>query len=239
MDAAFITTLAVLALIDSTSIGTLFIPIWLLLQPKRVTTSRLLTYLMTIACFYFVIGIALMLGAASLAEVLTSSLDRTTSLYLQLAVGVGLLVLAGYFWLKQQTRDSVDKTDRWRTRVATQSSSTRSVMGLALLAGMLELTMMVPYLGAIGMLTTSDIGWSIRILLLVAYTLTMIVPALVIFVIRSVVHEQVEPWLERLSKWVEKEADHAAVWVPAVVGIFIAYSAAGGLGWVEPLTGWL
>ncbi len=235
MDGALIITLTVLALIDSTSVGTLFIPIWLLLQPKRVATSRLLTYLMTIAFFYFVIGIVVMLGAASLVDSLVGTLDRTTTLYLQLAIGVGLLVMALYFWLKKQMRDSADRTDRWRTRVANRSSSTRSLMGLALLAGVLELTMMVPYLGAIGILTTSDIGWSVRILLLAAYALVMIVPALVLFAIRILVHEKVEPWLERLSKWIAKEVDEATVWVPAVVGFLIAYSAAGGLGWVEPL----
>ncbi len=235
MDGTLVTTLAVLALIDSTSVGTLFIPIWLLLQPKRVTTSRLFTYLMTIACFYFIIGIAVMLGAASLAESLAGTLDRTTTLYIQLAIGVGLLALAFYFWLKQQMRDSADRTDRWRTRVANRSSSTPSLMGLALLAGVLEVTMMLPYLGAIGMLTTSDIGWSVRILLLAAYALVMIVPALVLFAIRVLVHEQVEPWLERLSKWIAKEVDEATVWVPAIVGFLVAYSAAGGLGWIEPL----
>ncbi|WP_254547434.1 GAP family protein [Halomarina pelagica] len=235
MDAALITALFALALIDSTSLGTLFIPIWLLLQPKRVTTSRLLTYLTTIAGFYFVIGIALMMGAASLAQALTGVLDRTTTLYLQLAIGIGLVVLSGYFWLRQRLTDSADKTDRWQTRVADQSSSTRGIAGLALLAGVLELTMMLPYLGAIGMLTTSDIGWSVRILLLSGYALIMIVPALVLFVIRSLVHEQVEPWLERLNKWIGKQADEATVWVPAVVGFLVVYSAAGGLGWVEPL----
>lgn len=232
MDGALIITLAVLALIDSTSVGTLFIPIWLLLQPKRVATSRLLTYLVTIAFFYFVIGIAMMLGAASLAESLAGTLDRTTTLYLQLAIGVGLLVLALYFWLKQQMTDAADKTDRWRTRVANQSSSARSLMGLALLAGVLELTMMLPYLGAIGMLTTADIGWSVRILLLAAYALVMIVPALVLFAIRILAHEQVEPWLERLSKRIAKEVDEATVWVPAAVGFLVAAGAATDLGWV-------
>ena len=58
MDLALAASLAALALIDSTSFGTLLIPIWLLLAPGRVRAGRMLVYLGTIAVFYFAVGMA-------------------------------------------------------------------------------------------------------------------------------------------------------------------------------------
>ena len=61
--------LAVLALIDSTSFGTLLIPIWLMLAPGRLRPGRMLLYLGTIYGFYLILGILLALGASAIVEV--------------------------------------------------------------------------------------------------------------------------------------------------------------------------
>ncbi|MBM4532658.1 hypothetical protein GS563_28475 [Rhodococcus hoagii] len=54
--------LAVLALTDSLSFGTLLVPVWLLMTPGRVRPHRILLYLGTVAAVYYGIGIALMAG---------------------------------------------------------------------------------------------------------------------------------------------------------------------------------
>lgn len=63
MSLGLLLSLAGLALVDSTSIGTLFIPIWLLLAPGRVSVRRILVYLGTIAAFYFAVGLVLVWAA--------------------------------------------------------------------------------------------------------------------------------------------------------------------------------
>lgn len=68
MSIVLLLSLVGLALIDSTSIGTLFIPIWLLLSPVGVRAGRLAGYLATIAGFYFVVGLVLVLGDSRLAS---------------------------------------------------------------------------------------------------------------------------------------------------------------------------
>jgi hypothetical protein len=49
MDLALLGSLAVLALIDSTSFGTLLIPIWLMMSPFGVRPGRILQFLGTVA----------------------------------------------------------------------------------------------------------------------------------------------------------------------------------------------
>jgi hypothetical protein len=66
--------LVVLALIDSTSFGTLLIPIWLMLSPDRPSARRLVLFLVTVAGFYFGVGVALLAGAQAWSERIGSAL---------------------------------------------------------------------------------------------------------------------------------------------------------------------
>ena len=61
MTAAALAGLAGLALVDSTSFGTLVLPLMMLLAPQ-VRTRNLVVYLLTIAVFYFGVGVALLAG---------------------------------------------------------------------------------------------------------------------------------------------------------------------------------
>ncbi|WP_033325984.1 GAP family protein [Promicromonospora sukumoe] len=90
--AALIGALAVLALIDSTSFGTLLIPVWLLMSPGRVRVGRMIVYLGSIAGFYALVGLAILLGAGALSDTLTSLSGSRPFLIAQLLVGVGLFV---------------------------------------------------------------------------------------------------------------------------------------------------
>src|SRR5690606_26389181 len=83
-----------LALVDSTSFGTLLIPLWLMLAPGRLRVHRVLLFLGTVATYYLVLGIALLAGATRLADALGDFLATPTAAWLQLALGVGLFVLS-------------------------------------------------------------------------------------------------------------------------------------------------
>lgn len=88
--AALIGALALLALIDSTSFGTLLIPVWLLMAPGRVRVGRMLVYLGSIAGFYALVGLAILLGAGALSDTLGSLSSTRPFLIAQLLLGVGL-----------------------------------------------------------------------------------------------------------------------------------------------------
>ena len=89
--AALLGALAVLALIDSTSFGTLLIPVWLLMSPGRVRVGRMLLYLGSIAGFYALVGLVILLGAGALADTLATLTGARPFLIAQLLVGIGLV----------------------------------------------------------------------------------------------------------------------------------------------------
>ncbi len=83
--------LVALALIDSTSFGTLLIPLWLMLAPGRVKVARILVFLGTVAVFYWALGVAALFGAEAAIEQFGDYLTSRPALTVLLVIGVGLI----------------------------------------------------------------------------------------------------------------------------------------------------
>jgi hypothetical protein len=81
-----------LALVDSTSFGTLLIPVWLMLAPGRVAAGRVVLFLGTVAASYLLLGVALLTGAARPAEAGAALAASPPARAVQLLVGVAMLV---------------------------------------------------------------------------------------------------------------------------------------------------
>ena len=97
-------SLAVLALIDGLSVGTLLIPVFLLLHPGRVRVGRILLYLGTIAAFYLVVGLLFLWGLVNLVDVAADFLGSPAGMIIRLVVGAALLITA----LVMPTKPSAD-----------------------------------------------------------------------------------------------------------------------------------
>jgi len=274
--AALAGVLVVLALIDSTSFGTLLIPVWLLLAPGRLRAGRVLVYLGTVAAFYLAVGIVVLLGAGAFLDRFGDALDTRAAAIVQLLLGIGLFALSFRFDSKRAARrdarasaaapatvgalpagrgDATGVTrgttsaprpgrlSRWRERAlgieadaagagAEQARpSVLPLMGLALGAVALEVGTMLPYLAAIGLLTTSDVGWPATGGILAAYCVVMIAPALLLLLGRLVAARVVDPLLRRLDAWLTRNATDMTGWVLGILGVLLALNAFGRLGW--------
>ncbi|MET8305713.1 GAP family protein [Micromonospora sp. NBC_00389] len=227
MTVALLLSLAGLALVDSTSIGTLFIPVWLLLAPGPVSVRRILTYLGTIAAFYLAVGLLLVWGGSRLADVLGGATDNRGVLWAQLVLGVALLALS--FRYDGKRRPRTGGVLRWRDRATAGDSSARWLAGLALLAALAEVATMLPYLGAVGLLATSGVGTATVVALLAGYCLVMVLPAVLLLLARVARPALVEPVLARLNAWIITKAGSALGWLLGIVGFLIARDAAARL----------
>ncbi|WP_154792229.1 GAP family protein [Occultella kanbiaonis] len=315
MSLSLLGPLAVLALIDSTSFGTLLIPIWLMLAPGRLRAQRVLVFLATVAVFYFGVGLALLAGATGLASIMES--DSPVLLWVQLAVGVALFVGSFFVGRKKKVPDGgaaagadgvtvggrsagaaasgagvsgagvsevggggvgggvaaggggagadgsarpaaaasgatpdagtaratpalTGRLARWRERtVATEGGGGYlALMGLALGAAVLEVATMLPYLGAIGLITGADLAGPERVLVLAGYCLVMIVPALVLLAGRVLARRAVEPVLQRISDWMARSAGETMAWIMGILGFLVARDAAFQLDLFALIDAW-
>ena len=172
MTLAIAGTLLVLALVDSTSFGTLGIPVVMLVQ-RAVRVRALLVYLLVLSGFYFVLGLVLLAGAESISNMLRSLDSSATFSWVQLGIGLALVAVSFLFdkrgtaWRKRrrEARGLPPKEGRMaglKKQILGPEATLGAVAGVALVAGLIEAASMVPYLGAIGMLTAADLGHEVQ-----------------------------------------------------------------------------
>lgn len=223
MDLALLGSLAALALIDSTSFGTLLIPIWLLMNPGGLRPGRILVFLGTVAAFYFTLGLAVALGADALLPQITRVLDTRPAGWIQLVLGVALFFLS--FRLDHK-KDGNPRMIRWRERALTDGNLA-GLAALALAAAAAEVTTMLPYLAAIGLLTNAGLAPAPIALVMAGYCLLMIAPALLLLTIRLTAGDRITPLLKRVDDWLTQS--NALAWVVGIVGFLLARDAAARL----------
>lgn len=239
MSLELVAPLAVLALIDSTSFGTLLIPLWLMLAPGRVRSGRIVLFLATVAGFYLLLGVGLAVGALTLLDQVGDVLDSTPARVVQVVVGVVLMVLGLTIepWTKagkakraaaraaREEREGPGRLTRWRARATGDDGSARAVMALAVTAAAVESASMVPYLAAIGLLSTASLTLLEVVLVLAGYCVVMAVPALLLLGARVALHERITPLLQRVEGWMTRNANEALAWVLFLLGLYLAGSA--------------
>ncbi|MEU4537131.1 GAP family protein [Streptosporangium sp. NPDC023825] len=223
MTIELVLTLGALALVDSTSFGTLGIPLYLLLASDRSPAGRLLVYLATVATFYFGVGVALMLGLGAALAAFEEALYSRTAYWIQLAIGVGLFLLSFRFDSKRQREK--EGPSRWEPRLGGPGA----MILLGLTAALLEVATMIPYLGAIGFMTGANLPAVQWVPLLAGYVLVMILPPLVLFGVKTVAGGRLDPKLERLRAWMRRHSASALGWTLGIVGFFVARDAASRL----------
>lgn len=213
-----------LAAIDSTSIGTLYIPIWLMLAPGRVRAGRIMAYLGIVAGAYFLIGLAILLGADAAFTALGGAWERggplDTPLVNGAMVALGLAML-GYSVVPGRKAAGPSRLTRWRDR-AVSTGTLGAVAGLGIVSVALELATMLPYLAAMALIAAADLGWTGRVAALAGYCLVMVAPALAILALRMKAEARIQPALVWFDGEVRKRGGSAVLWGVGIVGLVLA-----------------
>ncbi|TYP88132.1 Sap-like sulfolipid-1-addressing protein [Blastococcus xanthinilyticus] len=227
-------SLVVLALVDSTSVGTLVLPLWFLLAPGRVRVGRVLLFLGTVAGFYLALGVALQLGAGALLDPVGDALESPAGRIAQLVVGVVLVVLGLTIepWTAAgKERKRAARAARGPGRLARLRDGARgdgprrAVVLLAVTAAGIEAASMVPYLAAIALLTASGLGPLASLAVLTGYCLVMVLPALVLLGVRTALGDRLSPALGRLEGWMSRNSGETLAWVLFLLGLYVAGGA--------------
>lgn len=224
--------LVVLALIDSTSIGTLLIPIMLLLVGTggagRVA-ARTVLYLVAIAVFYFALGLLLLAGLTPVVA-MAGRLLQTPAVTVALSVLGAVLVLWSFHIDPKEIRkrggDPEAAGRRWSERARRASGSVPALAGLAVFAGMVEAASMVPYLAAVGIIVPLDIG-PLRVLALAGYCAVMIAPGLLLAGARAASGGRVEGLLQRINAFAVRSVAGAWSWTVGIVGALLLINTLG------------
>lgn len=236
MAIAVILGLVGLALVDSTSFGTLLLPIAMLAH-DRLRAGRVLLYLAVIAVFYWLLGLALLAGADWVLRAWSEVGETRTASWVLLVIGVAMLV--GSFWpdtpwakrrQAQAAQRGGGRQARWRERLVGADSRPGAVVAVALGAGVVEAASMLPYLGAVGIISASGIGFAAGAGVLSGYVVVMVAPALILLALRVALDTRLRPLLARINAFLSRHTAGALWWVVGIIGFFLAADSATRLG---------
>ncbi|WP_394159663.1 GAP family protein [Galactobacter valiniphilus] len=233
--------LAVLALIDSTSIGTLVIPLWLLLRRgNRALAGKVLLYLGVVAAFYLALGVLLISGGRVIVEhygdAVGAALEAPGLRWVALAAGVGLIVygFSGPWSKTEREKAAAEKAARrgpeggWGARIDRALRTPWALVGLGIVAGLLEVPTMLPYLAASGLIVASGAAFPVQLGVLALYCLVMVVPALVLLGARVLLGDRADAWFGRVAEKLGGYVSESAKWIAAIGGILIVRWASSG-----------
>jgi len=241
-------SLIILALIDSTSIGTLIIPLWLLLRAGRQAIGKVLAYLLVLAGFYWVIGVLLRSG---LLLIDPGFFEHRFFRLAGMVIGVLMVIWALTYRTDAQKEARARKTTvpdggapkdqvpgtmqaseqlprRLRGRVGSALDTGTGVIVLALFAGLLELPTMLPYLAAVGVMQGAGWGTGMQLLALIGYCWVMIVPALALVAARALAGQRIEAWMQKMGAKASAYAQETLGWVVGIGGYLLIRASLSG-----------
>ena len=238
--------LGVLALLDSTSFGTLLIPVWLLLAPGRLRGGRILGYLGVVAGAYAVIGLLLLTSLVLVGDHLVRALSELSAqpafLMGQAALGAALI------WFscrldpftqdgkekkrrREEARGTAGRVARFRERAVGDGAQGghRALLGLALAAVGLEIATLLPYLAGIGLVAAEEPEAPLGPAMILFYCLVMITPALVLLILRLTAHRALERPLKKLEGFLSRHANGTVALILFLLGLWLVLGAVGEL----------
>jgi hypothetical protein len=211
-----------LALVDSLSVGTLVIPLALVLNQRRVKVRPLTVYFATISVSYFLLGAAILLGLVQARGFLSDVLNSDPALCAQILIGA-VLLLYGVL------APSPKSTEQSRIRQP-RDLSTIGMMGLAFSAVVVEAATMIPYLAALAILSNLPLGNAGRLGVLAVYCLVMILPASIAITVVARFGDRIWAKLEQLIHRFENESKLTIRWMIAIIGVYLMVRSVNGLG---------
>jgi len=231
--------LVLLALVDSTSLGTLVIPVILLVVGEggaRRVAGRTMLFLVVIGVFYLLLGIGLLAGLLPLLAAFGHLLAAPQVMLVLAVIGVLLVVYSFRIDPKAVAKRGGDpeaSARRWTARARRASGRPGLLIALALTAGLLEAASMIPYLAAMGILADMGVGLGRGAVILVGYCAVMILPGAVLCGVRAALGGRADSFLDRAHDWAVKHTAGAFSWAVGIIGAIIALQTVGpALTWL-------
>lgn len=199
-----------LALLDTLSPATIGVTVYLLLTETKRLASRLLIYLLTVAGFYFSVGVMLMLGMGVLLDAAVSLFQSRVVSWIMFIIGVVLFIVSFYIPPKK-------KTDLPRPK----SKSKFSMVALGITTALVEVGTAFPYFAAIGLMTTSNLAFYQWLPIMAGYNIIMVLPPLILFMMHLLFGRMMQKPLERLHVKITKQSGSVLSWVLCIVGLIL------------------
>ncbi|MBW8349608.1 GAP family protein [Bacillus sp. IITD106] len=204
----------VLALLDTLSPTTLGVTVYMLLTERERLTRRLFVYLLTVASFYFAVGVFLMLGLDTILQRFSGFSGNALLSQFMTFIGLGLLI--GSFFVPTKPSSKPRKP---------KSKSMSAMVMLGFTTGLLEVGTALPYFAAVGIMTAAKLTPIQWMPILASYNFIMILPPLILMGMHTLFRNWLQGPLERLRLTIEKNSGSTLSWIMGIAGVIILINA--------------
>jgi Sap, sulfolipid-1-addressing protein len=141
---------------------------------------------------------------------------------------VGALLIAFAIWRSRSPKTSTGpRIGAWQARALDPEEPLRPLLLLAVTAVAIEAVSMLPYIGAIALVSRAELPLPAATAAIAAYCLLMVLPAVVLTVLRRAGSARMDPLLTRISAWSSKGTGSPAIlWAAGLVGAALVVDTA-------------
>ncbi|MFD1426073.1 cytochrome c biogenesis protein CcdA [Kroppenstedtia sanguinis] len=215
MSIALLLSVGALALLDTLSPTTLGVTVYMLLSERDKVAGRLLVYLTTVASFYFMVGVFLMLGLDTVTDAFSGLGNNALLSRIMTILGLGLLI--GSFFIP--TKQSAPKVRK------PKSKSSFAMVALGLTTGLVEVGTALPYFAAVGIMTAAHLHPLEWLPMLAGYNVIMVLPALILMSGHFLFKGRLQGPLEKIRLSIEKNSGSTLSWMMTIAGLILLINA--------------
>lgn len=210
MNIEILLVIGALALLDMFSPSIIGVSVYVLLVAKKQQIRLLLTYLMTVALFYFSTGIFLMLGLGVIFNPISNLLDSYSARLIMTIVGAALFI--GSWLVPKRKTNGAPKP---------KSLHVSSMVALGFTTSILEVATALPYFAAIGILTSNQIEFYEWLPILAGYNLIMIAPGIFLLCFHLLFRRFMNKPLRKIQTLFDQRTSSTLSWVMFFVGLIL------------------
>ncbi|MFM9535905.1 GAP family protein [Lysinibacillus sp. IITD104] len=210
MNIEILLVIGALALLDMFSPSIIGVSVYVLLVAKKQQIRLLLTYLMTVALFYFSTGIFLMLGLGVIFNPISNLLDSYSARFIMTIVGAALFI--GSWLVPKRKTNGAPKP---------KSLHVSSMVALGFTTSILEVATALPYFAAIGILTSNQIEFYEWLPILAGYNLIMIAPGIILLCFHLLFRRFMNKPLRKIQTLFDQRTSSTLSWVMFFVGLIL------------------
>ncbi|TDD70539.1 hypothetical protein E1262_09915, partial [Jiangella aurantiaca] len=100
-----------------------------------------------------------------------------------------------------------------------------AMVGLGVTTGLLEAATALPYLAAIGLMTSNELSPAQWAPLLAGYNVIMVLPGVLLFVVWRVAGDRVRTRFERFRDWLQANSAETLAWIMGIAGVLLVRDA--------------
>ena len=221
-----------LALLDSLNPSAVVVSLLIVVarfDDRRRMAASLLAYAAGIMVAMVGVGVALMLGLRVLIDQVLRDVSERTLDIVQLAVGVTILLIGALTPARPKRRRRPLDLDRGAGRLF--------VLGLGVTV--VELSSALPYLAAVGILTSADLPPVQWVAWLVAYSAIVVLPVVLILLIglATASREGAREWAAKRADSLREAGRGLILTILFLLGLFLTADAVTRLGLFDGLPG--